>query len=78
MERAMLEAVVVNEVGRPADIRRYLDCTLLNATNPPAQVSNLTLHSAHAPAQRHQLACSAALHSALPGAQRTKEACTLF
>ena len=32
MERAMLEAVVANEVGRPADIRRYLDCTLLNAT----------------------------------------------
>ena len=31
MERAMLEAVVANEVGRPADIRRYLDCTLLNA-----------------------------------------------
>ena len=42
MERAMLEAVVVSEVGRPDDIRRYLGCTLLNATNPPAEVCNPT------------------------------------
>ena len=38
MERAMLEAVVANEVGRNEDISRYLKCTLLSATAEATEV----------------------------------------
>ena len=38
MERAMLEAVAANEVGRDQDIDRYLKCTLLNATTDVTEV----------------------------------------
>ena len=38
MERAMLEAVVANEVGRLEDIDRYLKCTLLSATTGVTEV----------------------------------------
>ena len=38
MERAMLEAVAANEVGRNEDIDRYLKCTLLNATTDVPEV----------------------------------------
>ncbi len=41
MERAMLEAVAANEVGRNEDIDRYLKCTLLNATTDVPEVGQL-------------------------------------